>query len=61
MAGQFSRIYQAFRFRELRCRRIEADEIWSFVGAKERNAKVAEQGDLWTLTALDPDKKLMVD
>ncbi|MDE0083932.1 MAG: hypothetical protein OXT72_14935 [Gammaproteobacteria bacterium] len=43
VAGRFSRIYQALRFRELRWRRIEADEIWSFVGAKERNARVASR------------------
>ena len=37
-AGWFSRIYQAYRFRDLPWRRIEADEIWSFVEAKAMNA-----------------------
>jgi hypothetical protein len=44
--------------RELRCRRIQCDEIWSFVGAKHKNVpekKRGEWGDLWTWTAIDAD------
>ena len=46
-------------------RRIECDEIWSFVYARERNlprAKSAPKhaGDTWTFTAIDADSKLMV-
>ena len=60
-AGHFSSVYQAYRFRDrLRCERIEADEIWSFVGAKRKNARQPGHGDLWTFTAIDPDTKLMV-
>ena len=59
-AGQFCSIYQDVRLRNLRCCRIEADEIWSFVGSKQKNATRPGQGDLWTFTALDPDSKLMV-
>ncbi len=40
--------------------RIEADQIWAFVGAKQKNAKHAGQGDIWTFTAIDPDSKLML-
>ena len=39
---------------------MEADEIWAFVGAKQRNATKAGQGDIWTFTAIDADTKLMV-
>ena len=51
--------------RNLRSRRIQCDEIWSFVYAKEKNApaelKAAGQaGDMWTWTALDADSKLIV-
>lgn len=49
--------------RDLKSKRIECDEIWSFVGAKQKNvpeAKVGEWGDIWTWTALDADSKLMV-
>jgi IS1 family transposase len=50
---------------EVKARRIQCDEIWSFVGAKQKNAKpelVAQgkAGDMWTWTALDADSKLMV-
>ena len=45
-------------------RRIECDEIWSFVYAKERavsRAKAAPDGagDVWTFTAIDADSKLI--
>ena len=46
-------------------RRIECDEIWSFVYAKQRavaRAKAAPRGagDAWTWTAIDADSKLIV-
>jgi IS1 family transposase len=49
--------------RGVNSRRIQVDEIWSFVGAKQKNvpeAKKNEWGDIWTWTALDADSKLMV-
>ena len=55
--------YHNEHVRNLRCRRIQCDEIWSFVGAKQKNvpeAKRGEWGDCWTWTALDADTKLMV-
>ncbi len=39
------------------------DEIWSFVGAKQKNVKeenVDKQGDVWTWTAIDADSKLII-
>jgi IS1 family transposase len=42
---------------------VQCDEIWSFVGAKQKNvpAEKADQwGDVWTWTALDADSKLMI-
>ncbi len=48
----------------LTTQRIEADEIWSFVYAKESNVpeemKGNAVGDIWTWTAIDADSKLMV-
>jgi len=46
-------------------RRIQADEIWSFCYAKQKNvAKVKaapeDAGDVWTWTAIDADSKLIV-
>ncbi len=50
--------------RGLKTQRVQADEIWSFVGAKEKNAtdeqKAAGWGDVWTWTAIDADSKLMI-
>jgi len=45
--------------------RIQCDEIWSFVYAKQKNVPMAsdapeEAGDVWTWTALDADSKLIV-
>jgi IS1 family transposase len=43
--------------------RVQVDEIWSFVGAKQKNVpadKLGEWGDIWTWTALDADSKLMI-
>src|SRR2546422_1070332 len=58
--GQFCAIYQDEKLRNLPCRSIQADEIWAFVGAKQRHAKRPGDGDIWTFTALDADTKLMV-
>lgn len=55
--------YQDKAFVNLKCKRIQCDEIWSFVYAKEKNChieqKVAGAGDCWTWVALDPDSKLV--
>lgn len=58
--GEFCAGYQHYALRHLPCTRIEADEVWAFVGAKEKNAKRAGQGDLWTYTAICADTKLLV-
>ena len=48
----------------LKSKRIQCDEIWSFVGAKAKNATAEQKkggwGDCWTWTAIDPDTKLIV-
>jgi IS1 family transposase len=46
--------------RELPCQKIEVDEIWGFVGKKQRNVTredSAELGDVWTWVAVDPETK----
>lgn len=58
--GEFCAIYQDHALRNLTTVRVEADEIWSFVGAKEGNKTRADQGDIWTFTAMDADSKLMI-
>lgn len=63
-AGQAFSEYQDRVMRDLPCRRIQVDEIWSFVHCKQKNvarAKAApsEAGDIWTWTAICADTKLI--
>jgi IS1 family transposase len=56
--------YQDRVLRDLTCRRIQADEIWSFCQAKAKNVPAEHQGqfgwgDVWTWTAIDADTKLV--
>jgi IS1 family transposase len=55
--------YQDKAFRNLPCERIQCDEIWSYVGSKEKNTtrekKAEGWGDVWTWVALDADTKLV--
>lgn len=50
--------------RNVRTKRVQCDEIWSFVGAKAKNVsdekKAGGAGDVWTWTAIDADSKLIV-
>src|SRR5262249_25794365 len=51
--------------RNVRAKRVQCDEIWSFVGAKQKNVPTMKQpvegaGDVWTWTALDSDSKLII-
>jgi IS1 family transposase len=58
-AGEFCAGYHDLRLRNLPTVRVEADEIWSFCGAKQRAARSEGQGDLWTYCAIDADSKLV--
>jgi IS1 family transposase len=55
--------YQDKAFRNLSCKRVQCDEIWSFVGCKEKNVPADKRkrgrGDVWTWTAIDADTKLV--
>jgi IS1 family transposase len=62
--GEAAAAYQDEHLRDLPCKTVEADEIWSFVYSKQRN--VPEElkgqfgvGDVWTWTALCADTKLI--
>ncbi len=51
--------------RGVKSKRVQCDEIWSFVYAKKRNVETAKAapegaGDAWTWTAIDADSKLIV-
>ena len=44
----------------LSCKQIEVDEIWGFVGAKQKNAsRAGAYGDVWTFISIDPDTKIV--
>ncbi len=47
----------------LKCQTLQVDEIWCFVGKKERHLKdtdnLEELGDQWVFVALDSDSKLI--
>jgi IS1 family transposase len=62
--GSACAAYHYQNVRNVESRRLQCDEIWSFVGAKNKNA-IPEQkqegwGDVWTWTAIDADSKLCV-
>ena len=47
--------------RNLPCNRLEMDEIWGFVGKKDRNVRIGEEGvgSVWTFCAIDAETKLV--
>src|SRR5438876_11606986 len=55
--GTASAAFHNEHVRNLRARRIQCDEIWSFVGAKAKNVtpeqKAQGWGDIWTWVAID--------
>jgi IS1 family transposase len=58
--GQACAKIQGEKMRGLTCKQIEVDEIWGFIGAKQKNAaKAGVYGDVWTFIALDADTKLI--
>lgn len=57
--------YQDKALRNLTCKRIQCDEIWSFCYAKDKNVPTDKRGqfgfgDVWTWVALCADTKLVV-
>jgi IS1 family transposase len=65
-AGEAALAYHDKAVRNVRSQRIQCDEIWSFVHAKQKNAPTSKRagdpttGDCWTWTAIDADSKLLV-
>jgi IS1 family transposase len=56
--------YQNEHLKDLECRKIQCDEIWSFCYSKDKNIPKDKQGkfgygDVWTWTALCADSKLV--
>jgi IS1 family transposase len=65
-AGEAALAYHDKAVRGVKAQRIQCDEIWSFVGAKQKNVADSKRagdptaGDCWTWTAIDADSKLLV-
>ena len=57
--------YMDEHLRNLKCQRLQVDEIWSFVGCKQKNVTIEKIerdgicGDIWTWIAIDADTKLV--
>ena len=64
-AGNACAKYHDENVRDVKAERVQCDEIWSFVAAKQKNVKTMKErvegaGDVWTWTAIDADSKLIV-
>lgn len=60
--GVLCRDYHDLVVRGLHCKRVQADEIWSFCGCKQSSVDKGKRGhgDVWTWVALDAEAKLVV-
>ena len=63
-AGQAAAWYQDRVFQSLTCKRLQVDEIWGFVAAKQKNVAAMKRpqpdaGDAWLWLATDADTKLV--
>ena len=64
-AGKVCAAFHAANVKNVKAKRIQCDEIWSFCYAKNKNVPNAKRkdvayGDVWTWTGLDADSKLIV-
>jgi IS1 family transposase len=63
-AGEACEKYQHEVMRNLSCRKLQLDEVWSFVAAKEKNVSTMKNptdgaGSIWTWSAIDAESKLV--
>ncbi len=64
-AGKFCAGYHDANVRNVKAKRVQVDEIWSFTAAKNKNVgamknPVAGAGDTWTWTAIEADTKIII-
>jgi hypothetical protein len=64
-AGKSCAAYHDANVRNVKAKRIQVDEIWSFTYAKQKNVATAKAapdgaGDTWTWTAIEADTKLII-
>lgn len=61
-AGKACALYQDNAMRNLTIKKVQVDEIWSFIGMKQKSVPADDEsgnGDCYTFTAIDPETKLM--
>ena len=62
--GEACQAYQNRTLRGLACKRVEADEIWAFIGAKQKHvtpeAMQKQWGNAWTWVAVCADSRLAI-
>ncbi len=63
--GKFCAGYHDANVRDVKAKRVQVDEIWSFAAAKEKNVPKMKKpvdgaGDVWTWTGIDADTKLII-
>lgn len=61
--GKACRAYHHEHVRNVRCKRVQVDEIWAFVYAKQKNVPShmrGEAGDAWTWVGMCETSKLIV-
>jgi IS1 family transposase len=64
-AGKACVAYHDKHVRNLKAKRIQVDEVWSFIYSKQKNVATAKSapdgaGDAWTWTAIEAQTKLLV-
>lgn len=61
-AGKGCAMLMDSKMQDLGCRYLQFDELWGFVGKKERHCSIddsPEFGDVWTFCAIDAETKLV--
>jgi IS1 family transposase len=65
-AGEVALAYHDKHVRGVKARRVQCDEIWSFVAVKQKNRATSKRtgdptaGDCWTWTAIEAQSKLLI-
>jgi IS1 family transposase len=63
--GEVCADYQDYAFRNLRCKRLQLEEMWSWIYCKDKNRteeiarKCPDAGDVWLWVCVDADTKLV--
>src|SRR6266581_8167474 len=64
-AGRACAAFHDEKVRDVKAKRVQCDEIWTFTYAKQKNVAAAKRrdlayGDTWTWTGIEADSKLII-